>query len=232
MLPRTKLRNVWLGFLAVFVLGIFSQQLKADFIPPYDVSQAFVQPFNFPSGLVLPIGSWTLQASGTPDVYVNSFVQTNPSQLVLQTGPAILHGSQYALELQFTHTILGTGTLSFDYSLSLQETTGIFAGWNHGGYILDGVLTQLPAGTGSVSLSVMAGDVFAFDAFGTANCFGCVDGKLHAGATTLTITHFNAPVPEPATTTLLICGAGLALARVRARARSSRRSVDRLTRRS
>ena len=222
MLPRTKLRKLWSGFLAVFVLTIFSQQLKADFIPPYDMPQGFLRPFTLANGSVTPFGSWSLQTVGTPDVYAISLVQsTDPSQVYIQTGASVLHGAQYSLDLQLTHTILGTGTLSFDYSLSLRETTGFAAGWNFGGYMLDGILTQLAAGTGSVAVPVRAGDVFAFEAFATANCLGCgPGGTILAGSTTFTITNFNAPVPEPGTTTLLICGAGLALARVRARARS------------
>ena len=202
-----------------------SQQLKADFIPPYDVPQGFLRPFTLLSGSVTPFGSWSLQTVGTPLAYALSLVQADSSQVYIQTGIANVHGLQYSLDLQLAHTILGTGTLSFDYSLTLQETTGIFAGFNYGGYVLDGILTRLPAGTGSVTFPVRAGDVLAFEAFGTANCFACDNGKIAAGAATLTITHFAAPVPEPMTTTLLICGGGLALARARAGARLRTREV-------
>lgn len=227
MFPRLKVRNIHFALAITLALTFLSQQLEADFIPPYDVPQGFLRPFTLANGSVTPFGSWTLQTSGTPSVYAISLVQADPSQVYIQTGIAALHGI-YSLDLQLAHTILGTGVLSFDYSLSLVQTIAPTAPWNFGGYLLDGVLTQLPAGTGSVSLPVRAGDVFAFEAYGFGNCFACgPGGTILAGGTTLTITHFNAPapVPEPATTTLLICGAGLALARVRPRARLRAREV-------
>jgi len=228
MFPDMRLHRAAYAFVAIVALPLVSES-RADFIAPYDVPTGFVQPHNFPDGAVIPVGSWTLNVSGDPLLYGISLVQTNPSQVSLTTGIPVLHGS-YFLDLQFTHTILGTGTLSFDYSLSLQETTGIAAGWNSGGYVLDGVLTQLPAGTGSVTLPVNAGDVFGFEAFATGNCFGCgPGGTILAGATSLTITNFNAPVPEPTTVTLFACGAACSFAlrlrrRLSGRGRFLRRS--------
>ncbi|HJT46135.1 MAG TPA: hypothetical protein VJ721_07680, partial [Chthoniobacterales bacterium] len=206
------------GLLAMGALALFSTHLRADFIPPYDVPQGFERPYTLSSGSVTSIGSWTLQTLGTPQVYTGSLVLTDPSQISLQTGASFAQGFQYALDLQFAHEILSTGTLSFDYSLSLEETIGIPAGWNHGGYILDGVLTQLPAGTGSISLAVKAGDVFAFDAYGSALCIGCFPNHAFAaGAATLTITHFVAPVPEPSVALLCFVGSAAFLAMQAAR---------------
>jgi hypothetical protein len=202
-----NLRNAWFGVFAILALTFLPRQVRADFIPPYDVPTGFLLPFNLANASVTPDGSWTLHESGTPLEYGGSMIQTSPSQISFNTSIAVFHDLSASLDLQFTHPVVSTGILTFDYSLSLQETTGPFAGWNYGGYILDGVLTKLSAGTGSVSLRVKSGDVFGFEAFATGNCFECIGGKLDAGATALTITHFVAPVPEPSASLLCFFGA-------------------------
>ena len=222
--------RVWLALVAALTLTSFSRQLKADFIPPYDVPHGFLSPFTLANGSLTPFGSWTLQTLGTPPVYASSLVQSpDPSQVYIQTGISVLHGVQYSLDLQLTHPIVASGTLSFDYTLSLLAT-GPAAGWNYGGYLLDGVLTKLSAGTGSVSVPVRAGDVFGFETYATVNCVLCEPPFNTAGATTFTITHFNAPVPEPSV--LLLSGTGavtMVAGRIRRRLRfrGSGRSASR-----
>jgi hypothetical protein len=224
MFPEPRARKIGLCLFAILGLMLVPLELRADFIPPYGVPQGFLQPFNFLDGSVRPVGSWTLKTSGTPFDYTGSLIQTDPSQVSFRTGTSFERGASFSLDLQFTHTIIASGTVSFDYSLSLRAT-GAAAGWNFGGYLLDGVLTKLPTGTGSINVPVNAGDVFGFEAFASVNCILCEPPFNTAGDTTFTITNFNAPVPEPATTALLICGACLALARARARARLRAREV-------
>jgi hypothetical protein len=129
------------------------------------------------------------------------------------------------LSIALTHTIVATGMLSFDYSLTLHET-GQFEGANYGAYTLDGTMFRLQPGNGSVDIPVTAGDTFGFVAYATSKCITCVPS--FGGAASLTIDHFNAPVPnpvpEPATTALLICGGAL-FARERARRKSKRLSA-------
>jgi hypothetical protein len=192
-------------------LTLIPLQLRADFIPPYGVPHGFLQPFKFLDGSVTPVGSWTLKTSGTPFDYTGSLIQTDPSQVSFSTGTSFERGASFSLDLQFTHTIIASGTVSFDYSLSLRAT-GAAVGWNFGGYLLDGVLTKLPTGTGSINVLVNAGDVFGFEAFASVNCILCEPPFNTAGETTLTITNFNAPVPEPTTLALLVCAGGGTLA--------------------
>ena len=220
MFPVVNRHTFRFGLLAILALTFFPRQLKADFIPPYGVPDPGIFiPNNLPNRpSVTPVGTWTLSVdSSLPGAFPYSLIQTRSSQVVIDTGIDLNHGPD-SLELQLTHPIVATGTLSFDYSLSLNAT-GPAAIWNFAGYLLDGVFTKLPAGTGSITVPVNAGDVFGFKAFATTNCILCEPPFNTAGATMFTITNFNAPVPEPATTTLLVCGACLALARVRARAR-------------
>lgn len=214
MFPNTTWNKVGCSLFAILALTFFPRQLNADFIPPYGVPHGILQPFNLPA--VTPVGTWTLQESGTPPNYTGSLIQTDPSAVVFNTGVSFERGFGVSLDLQFTHPILATGTVSFDYSLSLRAT-GPAGDWNFAGYLLDGVLTKLPTGTGLISVPVNVGDVFGFEAFASVNCILCEPPFNTAGETTFTITNFSAPVPEPATTTLLICGACLALARTRAR---------------
>ena len=223
MFPVAIRLRVWLGLFALLALTVLPQQLNADFIPPYDVPTGFLRPFTLANGSMTPFGSWTLQTLGTPDAYAISLLQTNPSQIYIQTGIALPHGPQYSLDLQFTHSIVASGTLSFDYTLSLLAT-GVAAGWNFGGYLLDGVLTQLPAGTGSVSVPVRAGDVFGFEAYAKVNCVLCEPPFNTAGDTRLTITNFSAPVPEPSVSVLCFVAAAAFLgAQARRRLRLSGR---------
>jgi len=222
VLPRTKWRNIGFGLLAILVLIFLPRQVNADFIPPYDVPQGFIQPFIHSSGAVIPVGSWTLQVNGTPADYTGSLFQTSPSQVFFSTGVSFFRGFGPVLDLQLTHPILASGTLSFDYSLSLRAT-GPAAGWNYGGYLLDGDLTQLPTGTGSVTLPVKTGDVFGFEAYAAVNCILCEPPFNTGGETTFTITNFSAPVPEPSVSLLCFVGAAAFLL-TQARRRLLRRS--------
>jgi hypothetical protein len=213
MFPVVSRHPVRLGLLVIVTLTFFPRQLNADFIPPYGVPDPGIFiPNNLPNRpSVTPVGTWTLSVdSSLPGAFPYSLIQTRSSQVVINTGIDLHHGPD-SLELQFTHPILATGTVSFDYSLSLLAT-GPAAGWNFAGYLLDGALTKLPAGTGSINVPVNAGDVFGFEAFASVNCILCEPPFNTAGETTLTITNFNAPVPEPTTLALLVCAGGGTLA--------------------
>jgi len=196
-----------------------AERVPADFSGPYAVPDpGLFFPNNLPNRpAVTPVGTWTLSVdSSLPLAFPNSYITTHSSNVVLNTGTDFNHGFD-SLELQLTNTIVADGTLSFDYVLDLLAT-GPAAVWNFGGYIVNGVVTNLPAGTGSVTLPVSAGDIIGFDVYGSVTCIQCLPGNS-AGSATLTITNFIAPVPEPTTTALFVSSAVLAFVRARARRR-------------
>src|SRR5690242_11489986 len=108
MFPRTKWPNTPFGVFVILAMMFLSRQLRADFIPPYDVPTGFIQPFTLSSGSVTPDGSWRLYESGDPLAYTGSLIQTSSSQLFFGTGVSVFRGT-FSLDLQFTHLILGTG---------------------------------------------------------------------------------------------------------------------------
>ena len=104
-----------------------------------------------------------------------------------------------------------SGTLTFTYTYQQNDCCGSF--WDPFGYTLNGVFTKLTVDandssqdsqSGTVSLLVNSGDVFAFD----QNSLDSVSGF----ATTV-VSEFSAPgtsgaVPEPATWALMLIGFG------------------------
>jgi hypothetical protein len=100
------------------------------------------------------------------------------------------------------------GTVSFDWGWSTQDSNPRFDPF---GYLLNGAFTQLTNNNGgliqvgSVSFSVLAGDVFGF----RQNTFDSQGDRA-----TTTIGNFNGPVPAPGTASvpgpLPLLGAGAA----------------------
>lgn len=228
MFPRTKSRRAGLGFLAIVALMFLSQPMRADFIPPYGVPTRGYLLNTSPQSF--QVGTWTLTTSGTDtSTYANAYLNASPTEVSFDTGVTIEQGFQAELSIALTNTIAATGMLSFDYSLTLRQTAYL-PGANYGAYTLDGTVFKLQPGTGSIDIPVVAGENFGFLVYATSNCITCV--PAFAGQSSLTITHFNAPVPnpvpvpEPATMTLLLCGVGLALVRRRIRLRGSERAAS------
>lgn len=93
----------------------------------------------------------------------------------------------------FTIAAAGSGTVSFNWSYTTADADPSRDPFC---YLLDGVFTRLTDNNGSVSQSgtanfnVTQGQIFSLAAFSFDGLFG---------ASTTTITNFNAPVPEPLT---------------------------------
>jgi hypothetical protein len=132
---------------------------------------------------------------GTPDT---TLLHTTSSLFMAQLTSTVDRDLTIAVEFG--------ATWSFDYAFGSPA-----GGLDEAGYLINGVYTQVAAGTsssGSVSVPVALGDTIGFRLTG--------DGSE---VSTLTITNFEGPIPEPSTVVLMGIGAvGLVLARRRRRA--------------
>jgi len=104
----------------------------------------------------------------------------------------------------YAFTLLQGGSLSFDWNYTQNDCCG--AEWDPFGYLLNGTFYQLTTAgdieSGTVNLSVNAGDAFAFDQ-------RSVDSA--SGFATTVVSKFSAPgsaVPEPATWSMMLLGFG------------------------
>lgn len=117
---------------------------------------------------------------------------------------------------RYTHWAEADGLVSFDW-LYTSIDQGQF---DHGGYMINGVRTELadnsqaPA-SGSVSFNVVTGDIFGFYVYSA-------DGQEGPGI--LQITHFSAPVPVPEPATMTCLGLGLTAIIAKRRRKSVRSS--------
>jgi hypothetical protein len=111
----------------------------------------------------------------------------------------------------FFITFSATGTLSFNWNY--VTNAGLLQGLRPFGYTINGNFTQLTTNfgsinqSGSVSITVNAGDVFGF-----RQRIGVFGGL---GSATTTITNFRAPVPGPISALALLPLAGVAAYRRR-----------------
>jgi len=123
-----------------------------------------------------------------------------PASITLKGGS---DNSFQASDQTYAFTLPQSGTLSFDWNYLQNDCCG--ASYDPFGYTVNGVFDQLTAGsadsqTGTVSLSLNAGDIFAFDQ-------RSVDSV--SGFATTTISNFSGPmgaVPEPATWAMMLLG--------------------------
>lgn len=141
-------------------------------------------------------GNWSFNANG------GDGSATNDGSTLTLVG----NDNGFGLDTDYTIAAAAAGTWSFDWSY-FSSDTGIF---DSGGYLLNGVYTELAnnAGTGSsgsVSVPVNAGDIIGYRVVS-------LDGAFGPG--TLTVKNFSAPVPAPASLALLGMG-GLVAARRR-----------------
>ena len=161
-----------------YVLGLsmfclLTSHAKADFSGPYDLSNWVFSNTNAD-------GSW-------------SFNSGPPVELFLTGGD---NGSGLPGTTNFTFTAFESGTVSFNWGYNSTDS----GDWDGGGWLLNGVYTQLannaaqvPNFDGFTSFNIQVGDVFGFRVRTEDNFFD--PGVLG-------ITNFNvatAPVPEPST---------------------------------
>jgi len=174
---NSVLRKYLLGSFAIFITALAERQARADFSGPY-------APPN-----------WTFtQTEQDPDFPANGSF-TNDGSVLTITGSDTNQNTGWS-NTDYTIAAAASGTWSFDWSYTTLDV-----GYESGGYLLNGIYTILAGqgwgpipGSGSVSISVAAGDVIGFRAHSVDN---------QAGAATLTITNFVGPVPAPGALALL-----------------------------
>jgi hypothetical protein len=141
--------------------------------------------------------NWTLNPNAG-----NGTASNDGTTLVLTGTDGANTGGQ---NTDYTIAAIASGTWSFDWKYSSTDV-GTF---DTGGYLLNGVYTQLAAnnsqGGGSASIPVLAGDIIGYRVFSADGIFG--EGVL-------SVTNFKAPIPAPASLALLGMG-GLVAARRR-----------------
>jgi hypothetical protein len=202
---------------AVLTLMLFAHRASADFSGPYTFApnEGLITPSQFPVGqFMFNVGTWTLSGTTSPAFFngYGPYMQAVQTEFYFDTGSPRSDGN-YFEEISLTHTIAASGMLSFDYSVSLGSPYSPLSG-DVAGYKIDGDLTVLPVGTGSVNVSVNQGDIFGFYLYAGPRCASCQPSW--DSQTVLDVTNFSAPVPEPSTLTLFIsAGASLAAMGVR-----------------
>jgi len=199
---------------ATLMFTVSAQRVSADFSGPYTFApdDGLYTSSRLPSGsFTMSVGTWTLSGTISPN-WENGYMIAQASEFRFDTGPAKMDGNVFE-EISLTHTIAASGILSFDYSVSLGSPYSPSSG-DVAGYKINGQLTVLPAGTGTVSVAANQGDLFGFYLYAGPECVNCQ--PAWGSQSMIDVTNFSAPVPEPTTTALLLCsGLGVALFRAR-----------------
>jgi hypothetical protein len=191
-------KTVLLGLIA-FILQLRSA--TADFSGPYAVpSPGFG--YNLQSSpSSFSVGTWTLLQNKDLSFPMPVFYG-NSSQVSFDTSASVARSFGHSYEIQLVNTVQATGLLSFNYTITFPNAS-MFSN-DQAGYTLDGVLTLLPADSGSVNIPVGAGDIFGFYIKAGDSCVTCVP-SFESDAQ-MQVTNFSAPVPEPSVTCLFLFG--------------------------
>jgi hypothetical protein len=207
-----KMRVPHLAFLVAAILTMMfsAQRVSADFSGPYTFApdDGLYTPSNLPSGsFTMSVGTWTLSGAISPN-WENNYMIAHADEFRFDTGGSKMDGN-FNENISLTHIIAASGLLSFDYSVSFIQPNSQFSG-DVAGYTINGQLTFLPEGTGSVAIAVSQGDMFGFYLAAGPQCVTCQ--PAWSSGTALDVTNFVAPVPEPSTFALLVCAAAGAMA--------------------
>jgi hypothetical protein len=156
--------------------------------------------------------NWTLTAAPGDGSVDTSGAPSSITVIGANNGIGI--GNFVNYNTDYTITAAATGTWTFDWSYTSLDSPG----YDWGGYLLNGVFTQLASSSpnsGNVSIAVSSGDVIGFEV-------GCSDCVIQPG--NLAISNFSAPssgasaAPEPSSLALMALGAsGIVAARRRRR---------------
>jgi len=194
-----------LGLLVLSMLAL-APQAQAGFIGYYDISN--INSLNF--------GNWVLVNSptGIPEVQDPNGTATTPDSGMTLVVTGSQTGSGFPSMTDFEIVAPSAGTVSFLFTYSSLDTMFPLCGGDlmsqcdDGGYVVNGVYTQLATDLSQVStptmvsFSVNAGDTFGFQ----------VDAADNTGEPgNLSITNFSAPaplsVPEPSSAGMLALAA-------------------------
>ncbi len=136
-------------------------------------------------------GNWAFNAN------TGDGSNTNDGTTLVLTGNNNGTGFPTGINTDYTIAAAGAGTFSFDWKYGSGDT----GTWDSGGYLVNGVYTQLAnngsQGGGSVAVAVSAGDIIGFRVFSA-------DGAFGAGV--LSVTNFSGPIPAPGALALLGLG--------------------------
>jgi hypothetical protein len=187
------------ALLAPLVFSVLLSTAAADFSGPYAVpSPAFFYFLgNSPSNF--PVGTWTLLQNKDPAFGMPVFYGS-PSQINFDTSASLARNAGHSYEIQLVNTVQATGLLSFSYTITFPNAS-MFSD-DQAGYTLDGVLTLLSAGSGSVSIPVDTGDTFGFYVRTGDTCITCSPSWVSDSQ--MQITNFSAPVSEPSVICLFL----------------------------
>lgn len=205
---------------AILTLMLFANRAVADFSGPYTFApdEGLYTPSRLPSGnFTMSLGTWTLSGTLSQFNWENTYMIAGADEFRFDTGPSKMNGNFFE-NISLTQTIPLSGLISFDYSVSLVKPSA--GAGDVVGYTINGQLTVLPEGIGSVNVLVNQGDQFGFDVSVGPQCVTCQPPWASGAA--LDVTNFIGPVPEP-TTTAFVTGSGLAAVLVRLRGRSKRK---------
>jgi hypothetical protein len=190
------------SFIILLVLGILSCSALGDFVGAYELpTTTLIFSGDRPSPNPLPVGTWNFSDTGSGAGFGSTTLGVSSTSVIMDTGFSTQMDAESTLQL--LHPIVSSGTLAFDYQIAFLKSNDPITG-DEAGYTLNGVLTLLPQGLGTVTLPVTEGDVFGFYADAPNSCLNCE--VTRSSNVRLTVTNFSAPVPEPASTFLLAFG--------------------------